>query len=299
MPQHSSSLLLLLSCRYMQLIKQAANTPASSSSLSASQLLQHQPPSAARPKTHSSLGFSPAAAKKHGAAVAGSSRPATASPVSNGNNSSSASNANWQYSSTMRAAAAGKGMSSQGSALLGQGLRPFSAAPAVPAVSATAPTAASQKPSLLGAATAAPPGASKASSCSSPASASAGGASSSEPKCLNVTTAQAFHGLKELYPDLWAATAPICRPQAAPNKNFVSEVRLLQHDAVQCSSSCWHKDVLGVCTSVAAFYAVLRQLCVTLLQRLSPSGRAGNNIPTAAAVMVAALPSCSEACRGT
>jgi hypothetical protein len=52
---------------------------------------------------------------------------------------------------------------------------------------------------------------------------------------LNVTTAQAFHGLKELYPDLWAATAPICRPQAAPNKNFVSEVRLLQHGAVQCS----------------------------------------------------------------
>lgn len=41
---------------------------------------------------------------------------------------------------------------------------------------------------------------------------------------MNVTTAQAFHGLKELYPDLWAATAPICRPEAAPNKNFVSEV---------------------------------------------------------------------------
>jgi hypothetical protein len=48
---------------------------------------------------------------------------------------------------------------------------------------------------------------------------------------LNVTTAQAFHGLKELYPDLWAATAPICRPQAAPNKNFVSEVSTAQHSA--------------------------------------------------------------------
>jgi hypothetical protein len=54
---------------------------------------------------------------------------------------------------------------------------------------------------------------------------------------LNVTTAQAYHGLKELYPDLWAATAPICRPQAAPNKNFVSEVRLLLHDAEQLSSN--------------------------------------------------------------
>lgn len=28
---------------------------------------------------------------------------------------------------------------------------------------------------------------------------------------LNVTTAQAMHGLKDLYPDLWANTVPICR----------------------------------------------------------------------------------------
>eukprot|EP00879_Flechtneria_rotunda_P001687 GHRR01001847.1.p1 GENE.GHRR01001847.1~~GHRR01001847.1.p1 ORF type:complete len:491 (+),score=205.40 GHRR01001847.1:25-1473(+) len=42
-------------------------------------------------------------------------------------------------------------------------------------------------------------------------------------KCVNITTAQAFHGLKELYPDLWADTTPICRPEPAPNKNFISE----------------------------------------------------------------------------
>lgn len=40
---------------------------------------------------------------------------------------------------------------------------------------------------------------------------------------MNVTTTQAFHGLKELYPDLWRATVPICRPDAAPNRNFISE----------------------------------------------------------------------------
>jgi hypothetical protein len=32
-----------------------------------------------------------------------------------------------------------------------------------------------------------------------------------------------MHGLKDLYPDLWANTVPICRPDPAPNKNFISE----------------------------------------------------------------------------
>jgi hypothetical protein len=32
-----------------------------------------------------------------------------------------------------------------------------------------------------------------------------------------------MHGLKDLYPDLWASTVPICRPDPAPNKNFISE----------------------------------------------------------------------------
>ena len=40
---------------------------------------------------------------------------------------------------------------------------------------------------------------------------------------LAVTTTMAAHGLKELYPDLWHSTLPICRPEAAPNKNFISE----------------------------------------------------------------------------
>ncbi|GBF90561.1 hypothetical protein Rsub_03133 [Raphidocelis subcapitata] len=39
----------------------------------------------------------------------------------------------------------------------------------------------------------------------------------------NLTTSMASHGLKDLYPDLWANTLPICRPEAAPNKNFVSD----------------------------------------------------------------------------
>lgn len=110
------------SCRYMQLIKQAAGTPASTNSLPASQLLQQESASAARQKVHSSLGFTPAAAKKHGASAgaAGASRPATASPVANNSSSSNSGNsASWQYSSTMRAAAAGKGISGQGSALMG------------------------------------------------------------------------------------------------------------------------------------------------------------------------------------
>jgi len=45
----------------------------------------------------------------------------------------------------------------------------------------------------------------------------------SRPQCINITSAQAFHGLRELYPDLWAATTPICRPQPAPNKTYISE----------------------------------------------------------------------------
>lgn len=42
-------------------------------------------------------------------------------------------------------------------------------------------------------------------------------------KSVNITTSQAMHGLKDLYPDLWANTVPICRPDPAPNKNFISE----------------------------------------------------------------------------
>jgi hypothetical protein len=38
-----------------------------------------------------------------------------------------------------------------------------------------------------------------------------------------VSTSKAMHGLADLYPDLWAATVPICCPTAAPNKNFISE----------------------------------------------------------------------------
>lgn len=30
-------------------------------------------------------------------------------------------------------------------------------------------------------------------------------------KPVNITTSQAMHGLKDLYPDLWASTVPICR----------------------------------------------------------------------------------------
>jgi hypothetical protein len=40
---------------------------------------------------------------------------------------------------------------------------------------------------------------------------------------LDITTAMAAFGLKDLYPDLWANTLPICRPEAAPNRNFRSE----------------------------------------------------------------------------
>ncbi|KAF6258841.1 hypothetical protein COO60DRAFT_1074463 [Scenedesmus sp. NREL 46B-D3] len=194
--------------RYMQLIQQAAGAPASSTPLSSSQLLQQQSASAAQPKTHSSLDFCAATGRKNGAAAAaGSSRPATASPGNHNDGSS------WQYSTTKRAAAAAatQGMKGQGSALMGQGLRPFSAAAAVPAATAA------QRPSAAATTTAA--GADQSPGCSSPLS----GGGSNGPRCVNVTTAQAFHGLKELYPDLWAATAPICRPAAAPNKNFVSE----------------------------------------------------------------------------
>lgn len=42
-------------------------------------------------------------------------------------------------------------------------------------------------------------------------------------KSVNITTSQAMHGLKDLYPDMWASTVPICRPDPAPNKNFISE----------------------------------------------------------------------------
>lgn len=42
-------------------------------------------------------------------------------------------------------------------------------------------------------------------------------------RSVNITTSQAMHGLKDLYPDLWASTVPICRPDPAPNKNFISE----------------------------------------------------------------------------
>lgn len=40
---------------------------------------------------------------------------------------------------------------------------------------------------------------------------------------LSVSTTKASYGLKDLYPDLWTRTVPICRPDPAPNKNFVSE----------------------------------------------------------------------------
>jgi hypothetical protein len=40
---------------------------------------------------------------------------------------------------------------------------------------------------------------------------------------LDITSSAASYGLKDLYPDLWANTLPICRPEAAPNKNFVSD----------------------------------------------------------------------------
>jgi hypothetical protein len=39
----------------------------------------------------------------------------------------------------------------------------------------------------------------------------------------NLTTSMAAHGLKDLYPDLWDNTLPICRPEATPNKNFISD----------------------------------------------------------------------------
>lgn len=50
-----------------------------------------------------------------------------------------------------------------------------------------------------------------------------GRARSAGLKSVNITTSQAMHGLKDLYPDLWASTVPICRPDPAPNKNFISE----------------------------------------------------------------------------
>lgn len=46
--------------------------------------------------------------------------------------------------------------------------------------------------------------------------------SSSAKSSVNITTSQAMHGLKDLYPDLWASTVPICRPDPAPNNNFIS-----------------------------------------------------------------------------
>jgi hypothetical protein len=58
------------------------------------------------------------------------------------------------------------------------------------------------------------------------ARASAAAAAPPAPKgrALDVTTAAAAFGLRDLYPDLWANTLPICRPEAAPNKNnFVSD----------------------------------------------------------------------------
>jgi hypothetical protein len=50
-----------------------------------------------------------------------------------------------------------------------------------------------------------------------------GSAATVGSKSVYVTTSQAVHGLKDLYPELWRATAPICRPDPAPNKNFISE----------------------------------------------------------------------------
>jgi hypothetical protein len=49
------------------------------------------------------------------------------------------------------------------------------------------------------------------------------GSSPRERDPLSVSTTKASYGLKDLYPDLWTRTVPICRPDPAPNKNFVSE----------------------------------------------------------------------------
>lgn len=136
----------------------------------------------------STLGFHVKKAPQAPAAASTACRPSTAN----------LHNSSW-YTSTVAAAAklssTSKTLPADG--LTSTGLRPRSS----PAASASALAADLQQPAnnsiVSGQARKSAAAAKPVSACS--------------PKCVNITTTQAGHGLKELYPDLWASTVPICR----------------------------------------------------------------------------------------
>jgi hypothetical protein len=138
---------------------------------------------------------------------------------------STSSSSAWLYTTTTSAATAAankwrpqssprpraKHIAAAAACAKAQALRPGSAAAPGPAVNLIQGFGAAQNP--------------KAGAASGTASHPPLGSNLKGPgrQSVNITTSQAMHGLKDLYPDLWASTVPICRPDPAPNKNFISE----------------------------------------------------------------------------
>ena len=207
------------------------------------QVTEHHQDTSSNPSTltgmHPAITSRPApksALKAHKRMSLDASSSALGPDGSGSSSSSTTGGSNWHYTST--AAALQRSMDAHT-------LRPFSAQPAAavrgsmcttlgpkpharPASAAVAQanhpkpqTAAPQNPTLK------PKTAGAASSTPAAGGGSIGSGFASEGqsgfKSVNITTSQAMHGLKDLYPDLWATTVPICRPDPAPNKNFISE----------------------------------------------------------------------------
>lgn len=155
----------------------------------------------------------------HGGIGASALRAAAARPAS-------AAPASWLHSATVAAAAAGRRAGEQQ-----EEQRPVSAAAAAAGTSAPAGSGAAlslplQKiTGVSGAAVDAQPESPLLSPAQVSARAAAAVAAPPAPKMgtIDITTSVASYGLKDLYPDMWANTLPICRPEAAPNKNFVSD----------------------------------------------------------------------------